>query len=83
MSEVDAPQRHVGGEAVLPEFAAAARAAKADWSRYDSAKVLAVLWESETVATLRGRVISGGDSPREVVLMYDSRQGLTWKQNEE
>ena len=83
MSEVDAPQRHVGGEAVPPEFAAAARAAKPDWSRYDSAKILAVLWQSQTGAALHGRAISGGDLPREVVLMYDSRQGLTWKQNEE
>ena len=83
LSEVDAPQRRVGGEAVPPEFAAAARAAKADWSRYDSAKVLTVLGESETGAALRGRALSGGESPREVVLMYDSRQGLTWKQNEE
>ena len=83
LSEVDAPQRRVGGEAVPPGLAAAARAAKADWSRYDSAKVLTVLGESETGAALRGRALSGGESPRDVVLMYDSRQGLTWKRNEE
>ncbi|MCY4377528.1 MAG: hypothetical protein OXC31_27535, partial [Spirochaetaceae bacterium] len=62
---------------------AAARDARADWSRFDSDKILVVLEETDAAdGTWRGRAVSGGKHPQEVHLRYDSGQGLTVETNE-
>lgn len=84
LSEVNVAARRVGGEALSPEHAEAVRVAKADWTRYDSDKILVVLEETDVSgAPLFGKAVSGSEPQREVLLSYDSRTGLTWEKNEE
>ena len=79
LSEVNVSMRRIGGEAVPPEYADAARAAKASWTRFDSDKILVVLEEAEVCgdATLSGAAISGGANPTNVRLRYHPRKGLS------
>ena len=80
LSEVSVTTRRVGGETVPPEHAAAARVAKADWTRFDSGKILVVLEEADaTAAALLGWAASGGEPRNRVLLRYDSQRGLTWE----
>ena len=48
LSEVNVAARLVGGEAVPQEYVKAAQAAKAEWSRYDSDKLLVILEPCES-----------------------------------
>ena len=81
LSEVSVSARRVGGEAVPAEHAAAARAAKADWTALDQDKILMVLDESEASrALLYGMVSAGAEDSREVHVSYDPRTGLKWLQ---
>ena len=79
LSEVNVSARRIGGEAVPPEYADAARAAKASWTRFDSDKILVVLEEAEVCgdATLSGTAASGGANPTNVRLRYHPRKGLS------
>lgn len=84
LSEVNVAARRVCGEALPPEHVEAAQVAKADWTRYDSDKILVVLEETGVPgAPLSGKAVSGSEPQREVLLSYDSRKGLTWEKNEE
>ncbi len=84
LSEVNVAARRVRGEALPPEHTEAARLAKADWTRYDSDKILVVLEESGVPgAPLSGKAVSGSEPQREVLLSYDSRKGLTWEKIEQ
>ena len=78
LSEVNASQRRVGGEALDPAHAKAAQAAKANWSGYDTDKVLVVLDQADTVyQSWLGEVLSPHDTtPVRVELRYDRRRGL-------
>ena len=83
LSEVNVAASRVGGEAVPQEYAAAAKAARRDWSRLDSAKILVVLEKTgATGAALSGRAMSGGECPQIVRLRYNSGEGLTWERKE-
>ena len=80
LSEMSVTTRRVGGEAVPPKLAAAVRVAKADWTRFDSEKILVVLEEAGAAnAALLGWATSGGESRNTVLVRYDSRRGLTWE----
>ena len=84
LSDVNVTARRVGGEAVPLEHGDAMRVAKSAWGRYDSDKILVVIEEADVPdASLCGTAVSGGESPKGVLLSYDSRNGLTWKDNEE
>ena len=81
LSEVSVSARRVGGEAVPPECAEAVRVAKADWTRFDSDKVLVVLESTDVRGEfLSGLAVSGRDISNIIVLRYDSRAGLKWDQ---
>ena len=80
LSEVNVSARRVGGEAVLAENTDAVRAAKATWTRFDKDKILVVLTGADAAnATLSGWAVSGGKSPKKVLLRYDSQKGLMWE----
>ena len=82
LSEVNIAARHVGGEAVPTEHVEAARAAKADWTRFDAEKILVVLDKAATAGTsLSGSAAAAGEAPNEVLLSYDPQGGLTWKRS--
>ena len=82
LSEVNIAARHVGGEAVPTEHVIAARAAKADWTRFDAEKILVVLDKAAAAgASLSGSAASAGEAPNEVFLSYDPQEGLTWKRS--
>ena len=83
LSEVNVTARQVSGEAVPREHGDAVRVAKSDWGRYDY-KILAVLEEADVPGgSMCGTAVSGGESPKEVLLSYSSRKGLTWEKGEE
>lgn len=83
LSEVNMSARRVSGEAVPPEYADAAQAAKSDWTRFDADKILVVLEETEAEdQTLSGAVLSGGESPKGIRLSYHSQRGLTMERRE-
>ena len=80
LSEVSVSARRVGGEAVPPHRAEGARVAKADWTRYDSDKVLVVLDEAHTHdESLTGMAAAPDKHSGELLLKYDPRRGLTWE----
>ena len=76
LSEVRVAERRVGGEAVPPEYAEAARAAKAEWTRYDSDKILVVLEQPDPASPLEGWARSSGTKPGPIRLHYDQAYGL-------
>ena len=79
LSEVGVSAHRVGGEALPPHLAEAARAARAKWTRFDSDKVLVVLEEApDGSAPLHGTATSPGEASGPVPLGYDPRRGLTW-----
>ena len=79
LSEVSVSAHRVGGEAVPPQYAEAARAARTDWTRLDSDKVLVVLDEAHGGSPpFRGAAASSGEAAGQVRLGYDPRRGLTW-----
>lgn len=83
LSEVNISVRRVGGEAVPPEHADAAQAAKSDWTRFDADKILVVLEGSEAEEQpLSGTVLSGSETPKGVRLSYHSQRGLTVERKE-
>ena len=83
LSEVNVAARRVCGEALPSELVEAARVAKADWTRYDSDKILVVLEDTGVPgAPLSGKAVSGSEPQREALLSYDFRKGLTWERNE-
>ena len=78
LSEVSVSARRVGGEAIPEEHVEAARAAKVDWTRYDSDKVLVVLegTDAENVALI-GTATSRDEHGREhVYISYDPSRGV-------
>ena len=77
LSEVSIASRRVGGEAMPSRHADAARAAKAQWTRYDEEKILVVLEEPDSDAnTMTGLATAGDGSGREVQIAYDPLRGL-------
>ncbi|MDD9985155.1 MAG: CRISPR-associated helicase Cas3' [Spirochaetaceae bacterium] len=76
LSEVSASARRIGGEAVPAQHATAAAAAKADWTRLDSEKVLVVLEEAAADGLLLGSAADGVS--KHVPLRYDAHVGLIW-----
>ena len=78
LSEVNVSARRVGGEAVPPGYADAAKAAKESWTRFDSDKILVVLEGGDVGddATLYGSAISGGANPAHIRLRYNPQDGL-------
>ena len=79
LSELNVSTRRVSGEAVPSSHAKAARAAKADWTRYDEDKVLVVLEDTGVAGeALVGSALSGTADPKTVSLSYDSQRGLIW-----
>ena len=72
LSEANVSARRVAGEAIPPEHAEAARAAKEKWTRLDDDKVLVVL-----DAEGNGAAIASGSGDT-TSLRYDSRKGLIW-----
>ena len=78
LSEVNASERRVGGEALDPEHVEAARAAKTNWSRFDADKILVVLDQSDTSdESWLGEVLSTRETPPVgAKLRYDSSRGL-------
>ena len=78
LSEVNISARRVSGEAVPPEHTDAAQAAKRDWTRFDSDKVLVVIEETGAEdQTLSGMAVAGGEAPSSVRLSYNRQRGLT------
>ena len=79
LSEVNVSAHRVAGEALSPEHAAAARVAKADWTRFDADKILVVLERSDAGdGVLVGAVLSGADGDKST-LRYDPIRGLRWR----
>ena len=77
LSEVNVAARRVGGEAVPPAHADAARAAKADWTRFDADKILVVLDKTDDAGgTLSGAAAAGAERGNEVRINYDQVRGL-------
>ena len=77
LSEVNIASRRVGGEAVPPAHEDAARAAKADWTRFDADKILVVLDEIDDAGgTLSGVATAGAEHGNEVRISYDRIRGL-------
>ena len=82
LSEVSVSARRVGGEAIPQEHVEAAQAAKADWTRYDSDKILVVLEQADFGGTpLIGAVASPIETAGEALLGYDPLRGLTWERH--
>ena len=78
LSEVNMTKRRVGGEAVPPDYAEAVQTAKAGWTRFDADKILVVLEETQAnCQAFSGMAVSGGETPTNVMLRYDSQRGLT------
>ena len=78
LSEVNMTKRRVGGEAVPPDYADAVQTAKAGWTRFDADKILVVLEETQAnCQAFSGMAVSGGETPTNVMLRYDSQRGLT------
>ena len=84
LSEVNVSARRVGGEAVPPEHAEAALAAKESWTRFDSEKLLVVLERvDEAEGILVGTVLSGDESaPTPVQLDYEKCRGVELRQTD-
>ena len=79
LSEINVTSRRVGGETVPPEHTEAARAAKANWARFDTDKVLVLLVGSDAAdGTLTGSVASSTAAGKEVRLSYNAQVGLRW-----
>ena len=77
LSEVSVSSRRVSGEAIPEEYAKASRTARADWTRYDSDKILVVLDHPECSGrSWSGRAMSGGECSYNVKLRYDPLTGL-------
>ena len=79
LSEVNVSARRVGGEAVPPAHAGAARAAKKEnWTRFDSDKVLVVLDQVDAAdQTLLGAALSKDSATSESVrVRYNPARGL-------
>ena len=77
LSEVNVASRRVGGEAVPPKHADAARRAKETWARFDDEKILVVLERTTAeVETWSGVALAGDDRGGEVRIGYDSIRGL-------
>ena len=78
LSEVRVSARRVGGEAVPPDYAEAARAAKADWTRYDADKILVVLElaDAENEALIGTATWGEGERLKEVCVGYDPSVGV-------
>ena len=80
LSEVRVPARHVVGEAIPAGLAEAARAAKADWTRYDSDKILVVLEQAECGSgSWSGAATPPGGASGRIELQYNSSTGLAWR----
>ena len=81
LSEVNVTARRVRGEAIPPEHAKAAQAAKTAWTRFDSDRKLVVLEKTGAdEETLSGSVetVDGATA----TLTYDSRRGLIWERDD-
>ena len=79
LSEINVTARRISGEAVPPAHAEAARAAKANWTRFDTDKILVLLEGADAAdTTLFGSAASSNSAGGEVRLSYDSRIGLKW-----
>ena len=77
LSEVNVTRRRVSGEALPPDHAEAARAAKADWTRFDEKKIMIVL-EKSVQSALSGVVLDGTGNSKEVTITYSQERGLTF-----
>ena len=73
LSEVNIAANRVKGEAIPPEFKVAAEAARRDWTRYDSAKLMVIMVPDGD--WWKGMVTTGKDGQRH--LYYSSQFGLT------
>ena len=79
LSEVSVSARRVGGEA-LQDHKAAADVAKADWTRFDSEKILVVLERAADRSDLVGSVGSSDTrAPSNSDLHYSDASGLTFR----
>ncbi len=78
LSEINVSARRVGGETIPATYEKAGQAAKAEWSRYDSEKILVVLEQSTPDGALMGSVRSGNDPVTTVQVCYDAKFGLRW-----
>ena len=78
LSEVSVSARRIGGEAVPPEHAEAARTAKEEWTRFDSDKLLVVLESVDAAEQIWvGEALSVDDAvPKHVRISYDHGRGL-------
>ena len=77
LSEVSVASRRVGGEAMPSRHADAARAAKAQWTRYDDDKILVILEEDGADAgSSTGTAACSDGSGAEVRISYDPALGL-------
>ena len=77
LSEVNVAARRVGGEAVPSGRADDARAAKADWTRFDDGKILVVLDRTDAAGeTLSGVAMAGGERGNVVCISYNPNRGL-------
>ena len=78
LSEVNVSARRVGGEAVPPAHAEAARAAKENWTRFDSDKVLVVLDQVDvTDHALLGAALSADNATsKSARVRYNLARGL-------
>ena len=78
LSEVNVSSRRIGGEAVPPEHAEAARTAKVEWTRFDSEKLLVVLEPADASdTTLIGMTLSAADVAPEIVrIRYSPTRGF-------
>ena len=78
LSEVNVSSRRIGGEAVPPEHAEAARTAKVEWTRFDSEKFLVVLEPADASdTTLIGMALSAADVVPEIVrIRYSPTRGF-------
>ena len=77
LSEVNVAARRVSGEAVPSRYAFAARAAKAQWTRFDEDKILIVLEGADDGGrTMTGSATTGDGSGTEVRISYDPVRGL-------
>ncbi len=77
LSEVRVSARRVGGEALAPEHACKAQAARANWTQYDADKIMVVLESSEAGEKgWSGMAASGSERGGEVQISYDLERGL-------
>jgi CRISPR-associated endonuclease/helicase Cas3 len=72
LSEVNIAANRVKGEAIPPEFKVAAEAARRDWTRYDSAKLMVIMRPNRDSWT--GHAMTGKD--RVIELFYSPQFGL-------